>query len=372
MNHLPWDVGISTDRSMRMLFKRLSYQYADLEFYYPNDWTSGIIPVLKHIYKAVKYRLFPSSLKKEFRIKRENLVSRKEFLKQDFDLIYSQAIIPIGVKKNTPLLLDLFFIDPEHSHTNVTEISKVYWKRLVKDMERVANMSCIINLRSDYSLRLVEKYFPENRHKFVNLPFLLPDLKPLSLEYVFKKHTNVSLFKIAFIGAQAIRKGLPLLVMAIDILYNKRNFRNLELNIVSGCTDGNIYIPSNLPIICHGKMNYERTMDILKMSHIYVMPSYYESFGLSYVEAMANGCIVLARNFEPQREIVDYGKAGLLVDLNANDIADKLQQVLEMKEKERKCLVLKGYERFKEKYEFSVVSKKWYREFARCASMNKE
>ena len=367
MNHLPWDIGHSTDREIRTRFKVLEEKY-DLEFYFPHNLLSSVKPVCSHFYKAVKHKLPFVKKQKDlgFQIKWDKIVSEREFYNQHFDLVYSQGTIPVS-NKDIPFLCDLSFIDPVNTDAYVTEQSERKWEKLIKDMKDVAAKRCIINLRSDHSLKLVHKLFPEYECKFVNLPFLLPTLKALPQDDALKKHTDTKVFRIAFVGAQAKRKGIELLLKAFDILHNVRKIANVELHIISGFTDGKVDIPANLPIINHGAKNHKYTMDVLKRSHIYAMPSYFESFGLSYVEAMACGCIVLARNFEPQREIVDYGHAGFMVNLDAEDIADKIQLVMDMNEAERKQIVCNGLKRFLERYEYSVVSERWYKAFCRCA-----
>ncbi len=368
MNHIPWDIGHSTDRRMRLVFKTLGDKY-DLDFYYPHAWSASVKPVLSHLFNAVRRRLplFAGKQKLGFEITHDRIVSEKEFESRHFDVVYSQGVIPVSSKKGVPLLCDLSFIDPENTDAYVTEQSIARWEKLVSDMREVATKRCIINLRSDYSLKLVHELIPGYEHKFVNLPFLLPTLKALPQGEVIGKHTGVGVFKIAFIGAQARRKGIDLLLKALGILCNERGVRNVELHIVSGFTDGQVDIPGNLPVVNHGARDYQYAMDVLKSSHIYVMPSYFESFGLSYVEALANGCVVLARNFEPQREIVDYGKAGFVVNLDAKDIADKILRVLNMDEAERKQVALNGLRRFLVKYEYSVVAERWYEAFRKCA-----
>lgn len=56
MNHLPWDIGYSTDREIRTRFKVLEEKY-DLEFYFPHNLLSSVKPVCSHFYKAVKHKL---------------------------------------------------------------------------------------------------------------------------------------------------------------------------------------------------------------------------------------------------------------------------------------------------------------------------
>ena len=368
VNRIPWDFGVSTDRKMQLNFKRLSSQYQDLYFYYPKNIFYTIRPVIQHLYRAIISRIFYRKKYSGFRIKMNPIFSASEFGKQHFDLVYSQGKVPI-YDKDIPLLCDLYFIDPRNEKAHVTEEDLLNWECLIEDMERVAERNCLINLRSSYSLRLVNEYFPQYAHKFVNLPFLLPNLKPVSPQVVIQKHTNVDVFKIAFVGAQAQRKGLPLLIQALRKLCIDRHICNLELHIVSGCTDGKMTFPAALPIIYHGAKDYPYTMNLLKESHIYVMPSHIESFGLSYIEAMAHGCVTVARDFEPQREIVNYGQAGLLVKLDADDIADKLQYIIQLEEKERINIALKGLNYFRSKYEYSVVAKEWHTAIKRCVSL---
>lgn len=369
VNRIPWDFGVSTDRKMQLNFRSLSTQYQDLYFYYPQSLFCTVQPVIQHLYHAIMHRLFRRKNKPGFRITINPIFSKSEFEKQHFDLVYSQGIVPL-YDKDIPFLCDLYFIDPRNDKAHVTEEDLLSWKCLIKDMKRVAEKNCLINLRSNYSLRLVNEYFPQYTHKFVNLPFLLPSLKPVSPQVVIQKHTNVNIFRIAFVGAQAIRKGLPLLIQALRKLCIDRHICNVELHIVSGCTDGKVTFPATLPIIYHGAKDYSYTMNLLKESHIYVMPSHIESFGLSYIEAMAHGCVTVARDFEPQREIVDYGRAGLLVKLDADDIANKLQYIIQLEEKERINIALKGLDYFHSKYEYSVVAKEWYAAIKRCVNLN--
>jgi glycosyltransferase involved in cell wall biosynthesis len=60
----------------------------------------------------------------------------------------------------------------------------------------------------------------------------------------------------------------------------------------------------------------------------FILPSLYEGFGLSLVEAMACGVPVIAGNFGAMKEVVK--DAGILVDpTNPQEIADAMQRVLE-------------------------------------------
>lgn len=67
---------------------------------------------------------------------------------------------------------------------------------------------------------------------------------------------------------------------------------------------------------------------LLRSADVYALPSLFEGFGLSCVEAMAAGLPVVASDVEGLREVV--GAAGLLCDpRNPADIAAKLRRVCE-------------------------------------------
>ncbi|WP_027209063.1 glycosyltransferase family 4 protein [Butyrivibrio hungatei] len=70
----------------------------------------------------------------------------------------------------------------------------------------------------------------------------------------------------------------------------------------------------------------------LNDADIFIMNSFSEGFGRVTVEAMAAGCLVLARNAGGTKEIVTDGNTGLLFN-NEDEAADKIVEVLAEKEK---------------------------------------
>jgi len=76
-------------------------------------------------------------------------------------------------------------------------------------------------------------------------------------------------------------------------------------------------------------MTHEEVLKIFKRAQIFAMPSRFESYGLVYLESLAYGCVTVSRDAEPQREMLDYGNAGVLVDHHsASDIAAKLEPLM--------------------------------------------
>lgn len=82
-------------------------------------------------------------------------------------------------------------------------------------------------------------------------------------------------------------------------------------------------------ILFHGEKSEYDVLDTYKKASVFVMPSLYESFGLTVLEAMASRCPVIASNIPAMRELVVDRCTGLLFDAkDADDLAMKLVMLL--------------------------------------------
>jgi glycosyltransferase involved in cell wall biosynthesis len=141
-------------------------------------------------------------------------------------------------------------------------------------------------------------------------------------EISYKKILNRSTekqFKILFVGNLIPRKGLHKLLEALAGI----NHFDFTLNIV-GSKHFNpkysLYIEEQIK-----KYNLSEKVHILESltdeqlesefskSHILVVPSSYEGFGIVYIEGMAFGLPIIGGNNGAMSEIVSHGKNGFLV-----------------------------------------------------------
>jgi UDP-glucose:(heptosyl)LPS alpha-1,3-glucosyltransferase len=67
--------------------------------------------------------------------------------------------------------------------------------------------------------------------------------------------------------------------------------------------------------------------EFLAASDMFVLPSYYESSGLVFLEALASGLPVIATRVGAAAEVVADGENGFLVEHDAAMIADRLEQL---------------------------------------------
>jgi glycosyltransferase involved in cell wall biosynthesis len=70
----------------------------------------------------------------------------------------------------------------------------------------------------------------------------------------------------------------------------------------------------------YGRVSRELFLtDIVKMTDVYIMPTYAETFGFAILEMMARGIPVISSNVFAIPEIIEPDKSGLLIDLSKYD-----------------------------------------------------
>ena len=142
---------------------------------------------------------------------------------------------------------------------------------------------------------------------------------------------------ILFVGRIERLKGLERVVMALPYLsrYNptliiagedgnrRGEVRDLKLlAIKNGVTES---------VVFKGLIPYEKLVEYYNVADVCVFPSYYESFGLVPLEALACGTPVVATNVGDLQNIIHDSENGyVLTDYSVLNLADKLAEVLKM------------------------------------------
>lgn len=73
-----------------------------------------------------------------------------------------------------------------------------------------------------------------------------------------------------------------------------------------------------------GALSNDKVNELLSKSNVFVLPSSPEGFGITYVEAMNNGCIVIGTRGEGIDGFVKDGVNGFLTNVDVDEISDKI------------------------------------------------
>jgi D-inositol-3-phosphate glycosyltransferase len=126
---------------------------------------------------------------------------------------------------------------------------------------------------------------------------------------------------ILFVGRIDPIKGIHLLIDALRLLE-----QDITLTVVGGPAKGKINADgiatyaAGLPVDFVGKVSHDNLKEYYKRSAILVVPSYYESFGLVGLEAMASARPVIGFSHTGLQETVS-DDSGILVRMGARNLA---------------------------------------------------
>jgi glycosyltransferase involved in cell wall biosynthesis len=106
-----------------------------------------------------------------------------------------------------------------------------------------------------------------------------------------------------------------------------------------------------------GFIDERKKIELLKSSHVLVLPSSTEGFGIAVIEAWASLTAVIVSDIPALTEVVEGGRAGLLFKLGSiEDLGAKMKLVLK-DENLRNKLSSSGYKLVKEKYSWDNIAK---------------
>jgi alpha-1,3-mannosyltransferase len=80
----------------------------------------------------------------------------------------------------------------------------------------------------------------------------------------------------------------------------------------------------------HGSASREQLYRLLERAHLFVSASCYEGFGLSTIEAMSAGTVVVVTAVGAHPEVIQDGVSGFLMDRDASDLSLHMEHVLSL------------------------------------------
>ncbi|MDX2129541.1 MAG: glycosyltransferase family 1 protein [Chloroherpetonaceae bacterium] len=280
--------------------------------------------------------------------------------KENIKLIHGlSAFLPLGPKRNGVIYLttvhDVF---PIVQSTEVDFKSKLYFQRFgvpsIKRADEIIAVSqntkrdIIKTIRVD-SEKITVIYEAAAITLKENLYFT--ENPATTQARVLKKFGLPFKNFILFVGAARKIKGLGTLLESYQKLLNQgiksplviAGDGALSLHPIKFKRFSEIIAKSGGSLTFTGRISEPELISLYQSAKVFVLPSFYEGFGLTAIEAMKCGCPVIARESSSMPEVI--GDAGLYFN-SPEELTEKLTKVLTNPILENQ-LIQKGFEREK-------------------------
>lgn len=130
--------------------------------------------------------------------------------------------------------------------------------------------------------------------------------------------------RLLFVGMDARLKGLPEVVQAYCVLVSR--YPRIQLDIVSRpARDLRKQIEALPGTRLWPRLSQQEVMALMAQADIFVLPTYADTYALSAVEAMAEGCAIIISDLDPLPEICPPGEVGLAV--TAGDVRGLIEKI---------------------------------------------
>lgn len=186
-----------------------------------------------------------------------------------------------------------------------------------------------------------------------------------NLFFYDNKISKFSNFTFITIAGLFFHKGVDLLIKAFRKFIDDINSKSINLIVVGNGPEKkkleNLTKKLNLVNYINfvGELNREKVASLLKKCHVFVLPTRFEAFGISFIEALACGLPVIGtKGVGGPDEIIKEGFNGYFIEIdNVEDLAQKMKEIyLNYKKFEptkisEDCKNRFGVDRFVQEYE---------------------
>lgn len=286
-----------------------------------------------------------------------------ELMRSGCDIVFSHREFPLNCGI-VPTIWMNAIVDPEMTRAYFNT-SQIEFDREVAIKGRLFRMAAAVQVCTDAEAKRHAKTFPEIADRFVAVPLFGPHLRAAP-ESILDKHRNPAMVKLLFVGNAVKMKGLLETIDAyVGLPENVQ--RHASLTIVSHFDRASVVIPKNSGITVHRGLPQGEVIALMNSAHVLVNVSHFESYGMVFPEAMSQGMLCIGPDWEVQRELFDYGRAGVNVRCETNILREVMYRAIE-DETYRTAIAIAGWRRFNERYAPEVVARQYANLFRSVAS----
>lgn len=352
LDELPWDIrSRNTDwRYVRFSLPRLVELEPSLRFTQQRSSAITLRGNAKTILAAVGRRVGRSLTPYELLTTK---LSTRDLKQSGANVVFAHRAFPVNAG-DVPLVWQSAIVDPEMQRSYGA--SELELQQEIALKAPLYQRCAAIQVSTEAEARRHAALFPEIAERFVAVPFFLPAVRACEVEEL-ERHRNPAEVRILFVGNHALRKGLDILLEAFLALPENVQ-QHAQLTVVSSFDRSAMTLPSHSRIrVVHGMENAEVLAEMTR-SHIFVNVARFESYGLVFLEAMAQGMACLAPDWEVQREIFDSGAAGVNLPCDSASVRDALERLI-LDQKLRYTLAAAARARFQQCYASAVVARQY-------------
>ncbi len=140
--------------------------------------------------------------------------------------------------------------------------------------------------------------------------------------------------KLLYVGLLIKRKNVDVLLKAIANAGRKELF-TLDIIGDGPCRNDLENLAKELGlqdhVVFHGRLDREKVFESMNDADCFIMSSRGETFGMVYIEALSQGCVVVASKNEGVDGIIIDGENGFLVEAgNVNELSELLDNLAEL------------------------------------------
>ena len=141
-------------------------------------------------------------------------------------------------------------------------------------------------------------------------------------------------FNVLFVGAMSLQKGIPYLLQAFSRVEHPRKKLNLvgtpSAELIQLMKDQGLWSEQ---VCVLGAMPQQELKHIMSASHVMVLPSVQDGFGMVMAQAMACACPVIASRNTGASDLFEDGVQGYIVaERNSDALANRLQTLADQPE----------------------------------------
>lgn len=262
---------------------------------------------------------------------------------EKIDLIHAYTLFTDG---NSAMKLSIKYGIPYVVAIRATDVN-VFFKKMVhlrkRGLQIMLNASAVFFLSESHKNEVFCKYIPKNlTDKIAQKTYIIPNgIDDFWLNNIYSEPRNAQDgINIVYAGRIDKNKNITATQKAISIL-NKKDL-DVRLTVVGWVDDEKEFkrVISDKNTKYLKQMPKEQLISVYRRNDMFVMPSYSETFGLVYAEAMSQGLPVIYTKGQGFDHQFRDGLVGYAVNPHSpEDIAEKMQLVLLEKEKfNKECI----------------------------------